>query len=69
MKTEAEIKKELRKVRALLAKKRKAGVDDVDILYGAQQALGWIVENLGSPSGLDRTIDRLAEDLCDSDET
>ena len=64
MKNEIDIRRELREVRRLLAKARaEARVDDdadIDMLYGAQQALGWVLEELGSPSDLDREIRKIA---------
>ncbi len=61
MKSETAIKRELRAVRAALAKRRAAGEEDgAGVLYGAQQALGWIVEDLAPPSRYDRIIDKIA---------
>jgi hypothetical protein len=61
MKTETEIEQELLEVRRLLAKRRDAGSEDTDMLYGAQQALGWVIEKLKSPSKLETTIERVAD--------
>ena len=58
MKTEAEIRQELQEVRKRLAKIRAVGSDDTETLYGAQQALGWVLGELGSPSDLERIIEQ-----------
>lgn len=60
MRTETEIEKELREVRRLLKTCRDGG-DDEDMLYGAQQALGWVIEKLQSPSEFEVTIKHIAE--------
>jgi hypothetical protein len=52
VKTEAEIWHELQKVRALRADYESAGVKGrgIDMLHGAEQALGWAIDRLRSPS-------------------
>ena len=65
-KTKAEIEVELVKVRGLLARLRaRADVDedDTSMLYGAQQALIWMLGRGGSPSDLQDLIEDLAEVL------
>jgi hypothetical protein len=59
--TKAEIARELRNVRALLRTKRANG-EDISGLYGAQQALAWVVEGKMAPSKAEAMIDRIAED-------
>lgn len=41
MKTELELRRELREVRKRLAAGRRQGLEDDDLLYGAQQTLCW----------------------------
>lgn len=63
MRTLDEIEKELLEVRALLKKRRDDGSEDTDMLYGAQQALGWVIEKLRSPSEVEKAIERVAAAL------
>jgi hypothetical protein len=64
MRSRAEITVELVKVRAILAKLRSDdGEDSTDMMYGAQQALAWLVEKAMSPSDLHDVISDLAEEL------
>ena len=64
MKTESEIRLELNEVRQLLSKLRANGLhDDIDMLYGAQQALGWILGELEPPSEMEKMIYLLAQCL------
>lgn len=62
MKTELEMRRELKSVRSLLAENRRNGID-IDILYGAQQALAWIIEEARSPSELESVIRQIAEEV------
>ena len=62
MKTQAKIERELVKVRDLLKQCRDSGSDE-DMLYGAQQALGWVLGQLQSPSKLAELIEDTAEVL------
>jgi hypothetical protein len=61
MKTADEIEFELSRVRQLLRLHRASGDEDNGMLYGAQQALGWIIEGLQSPSMLENTIAEVAQ--------
>ena len=66
MRSRAEITVELVKVRAILAKLRSddhGDEDSTDMMYGAQQALAWLVEKAMSPSDLHDVISDLAEGL------
>lgn len=68
MKTRIEIERELTKVRRALKRHREAGLeDDTDMLYGAQQALGWIVEGKQPMSRLQKTIEHIAMKLINAD--
>jgi hypothetical protein len=60
MKTEVEIREELARIRILFQQARDQG-DDTNILYGAQQALGWTLDELQSPTELEATIRELQE--------
>jgi hypothetical protein len=60
MKTELEIREELARMRILLQQARDRG-DDTDILHGAQQALGWTLDELQSPTEFEATIRELQE--------
>jgi hypothetical protein len=62
MTTEIEIVRELKRVRELLAAYRANG-DNEDMLYGAQQALVWVLGRGISPSELEQAIQEIAEDL------
>lgn len=53
MKTKTEIEIETLKVRAMLEAARSRGDEDTDMLYGAQQALGWVLGELRSPTDLE----------------
>jgi hypothetical protein len=58
MKAKAAIEEELRKVRELLKQLRDENCDD-DMLYGAQQALGWALGEAQSPSRLEKIIQNI----------
>jgi hypothetical protein len=62
MRRELEIHQELKRVRKLLAQYRVNDWDD-SLLYGAQQALVWMLEQGVSPSELEKTILEVAKDL------
>jgi hypothetical protein len=62
MRQELEVAKELKRVRDLL-KEYRANKWDEDMLYGAQQALVWVMEQGISPSELEETIQFVAEYL------
>lgn len=68
MKTELEIRRELRAVRAMLEAKRVAGSEDTDTLYGAQQALGWMLGELRSPTELEAAVHAAAATLLSVDQ-
>jgi hypothetical protein len=55
MKTEVEVRCELARVRHLLQQARDRG-DEHGELYSAQQALGWVLDELQAPSDLEATI-------------
>jgi hypothetical protein len=38
------------------------------MLYGAQQALGWVLDQLQSPTELEKTIREVAKELDDADQ-
>jgi hypothetical protein len=63
MMRELEIARELKRVRTLL-RQRRATDGETDILYGAQQALSWVLERGVSPSELVAVIEKLAEELA-----
>ena len=66
MKSRNDIIVELVKVRGQLAKLRNDSEDDnTDMLYGAQQALVWMLEDGMSPSSLHDLIQDLAEEFDD----
>lgn len=66
MKTKNDVIVELIKVRGQLAKLRNdSGEDETSMLYGAQQALVWMVNEGMSPSELHDVIHDLSEDLAD----
>jgi hypothetical protein len=67
MKTELEVRRELRAVRAMLKAKRDAGSEDTETLYSAQQALGWVLGELRSPTELESAIAMCAADLIARD--
>ena len=55
---------ELVKVRELLATLRKeSGEDNTEMLYGAQQALAWMLNEGDPPSRLWAIIEEIAEDM------
>lgn len=56
MKTELDVRRELKEVRSLLEGARRSGREDADMLYGAQQALGWVLDQLRSPSDMEKCI-------------
>lgn len=60
--TELEVARELKSVRKMLAKWRKAGEDE-DLLYGAQQALLWVLKRGMSPTELEGAIQELAQEF------
>lgn len=62
MKTELDIARELKRVREQLAQWRANGWDD-DLLYGAQQALIWMLGRGTPPSELEAVIMALAKEL------
>jgi hypothetical protein len=61
VKTELEVRRELREVRKLLKALRAEG-EDVDMMYGAQQALIWLLGDGKKPSELEKMIHELAKD-------
>ena len=67
VRTELEVARELKRVRKILADIRadngEAGDADENIMYGAQQALVWMLRQGMSPIQLDAVILKLAEDL------
>lgn len=63
MKTEAEAVAELAAIRKRLERDRSLNRNN-ELLYGAQQALGWMLNELGSPSELDDFILKLAKEEC-----
>ena len=68
MKTQREIVSELRSVRTALASIRDEGSNTLmfgDMMYGAQQALVWMLDEGRSPSSLQCLIDELSETLDD----
>lgn len=62
MRTKNEIERELRAVRKRLSEIRAAGSEDTDTLYGAQQALGWVLGELSSPTQLELLIEQVLLD-------
>jgi hypothetical protein len=64
MRSETEIRRELKRVRHLLKEMRDAGQqDETDLLYGAQQTLCWILKDGRSPSDVEQLIHKLAETI------
>lgn len=55
MKTEKQIRAELALVRAAFKRDRDQGEENL-VLYGAQQALGWVLGDLMAPSDLDEAM-------------
>lgn len=68
MRHELEIARELKKVRQLLQEYRANEWDD-NMLYGAQQALVWVLKRGDSPSRLEATIDYVAAYMEAGEET
>jgi hypothetical protein len=65
MKPRSELEIELVLVRGMLARLRQeSGEDGTGILYGAQQALVWILEDKMSPSKLQDLIEEVADELA-----
>ena len=62
VRAELEIARELKRVRKLLVEIRENG-DDQKLMYGAQQALVWVLKQGISPSELDATISSVAEEF------
>lgn len=60
MKTKAEVEQQLREVRAILEADRARGSKDTDMMYGAQQALGWVLGELKAPAEMEKFITALA---------
>jgi hypothetical protein len=60
--TELEVARELKSVRRLLAEYRANGEND-EMLYGAQQALVWVLGRGLSPSRLEEVIHEVAKEL------
>ena len=56
MRTEQEIRQELKAVRGHLEKYRANECDDIQMLYGAQQALGWVLNEAKAPSEVEEII-------------
>jgi hypothetical protein len=67
MKSELEVQRELHSIRALLKPARDRGEYHA-MLYGAQQALGWVLDQLQSPTELEKTIREVAKELDDADQ-
>jgi hypothetical protein len=63
MRTEQEIRQELKAVRDHLEKYRANECDDTEMLYGAQQALGWVLNELRAPSEVEDIIHSAAKVL------
>jgi hypothetical protein len=60
MKTRSAVLAELKRVRELLAVQQCDG-DDTDLMYGAQQALVWILGEGAAPSYVGKVIEQLCE--------
>jgi len=65
MRTEEQVVHELQRVRARLRKARKKDAD-IDMLYSAQQALGWVLGTLRAPATLEDFIQKAAEKIYDN---
>ena len=63
MKTELEVRRELREIRRLMAKERDRGQMPDSMNYGAQQALAWALGKASSPSELAALVDEVLEEL------
>ena len=60
MKTEGEVWREYQKIRELLAQYDAVGVKETTMLRGAQQCLGWVLDQLRSPAEADDVMRRFA---------
>lgn len=64
MQTALAVRRELDEVRARLARAREQHDDKaIDILWGAQQALGWVLGELHAMSTLADIIEAVTDDL------
>ena len=63
MRTEQEIRQELKAARDHLEKYQANECDDTEMLYGAQQALGWVLSKAKAPSEVEEIIQSAAKVL------
>jgi hypothetical protein len=60
VKTEQQVRTELVRVREVLKRARDEDGEEEAVLYGAQQALGWVLGELRAPSQLEAILVRLS---------